>query len=109
MTKQQVIYLVAAILVVAALATLFVRSNQRAKAEQAIERAATRATVAAAVDSATRARIRPLMDSLGRVFAAYKSEQAAIKSTIILNARKNENLNKQIDSLNARLGVRPRF
>jgi len=109
MATKSILKIVAAILVVAALAGYIYRSNQVSRAERAIERAAMRSTVAAAVDSATRARLTPYMDSLGRVVVGLKSEQAAIKSTIILNARRNENLNKQIDSLNARLGVRPRF
>jgi hypothetical protein len=107
--KPYQIILLCAIVAALVVAPFAYYNQKRAKAEKAIERAATRATVAAAVDSATRARIRPLMDSLGRIMAGYKSEQALIKSTITLNARKNENLNKQIDSLNARLGVRPRF
>lgn len=109
MTTQQKINLalLGALLVVGFL--LYWGHVQDGRRDERVERVGLSAAKAQAVDSATRARLRPFMDSVNGVLMRLDSEQKNIKSSILLNSRKNENLNKQIDSLNGRLGVRPRF
>lgn len=109
MNTQQKINGVLLLAVVALIALMVWNHAADNRRDAVVASVGLKAAKAAAVDSATRARLKPYMDSVGRELATMKSEQSTIKSTIALNVRKNENLNKQIDSLNARLGVRPRF
>jgi phage I-like protein len=97
-------------LLVLALACLLAYSHiSREKAITVVQAQAQRAAKAVAVDSTKQAVLKPQIAALATEVVALKKKTAAQEITNILNARKSENLNKQIDSLNAVLGKRPDY
>jgi septal ring factor EnvC (AmiA/AmiB activator) len=90
------------------LACLFAYSHlQRESADRVVQAQAARAAKAVAVDSTKQAMLKPQIARLAAEVAAIKKKEAAQEITNILNAKKDERTNKQLDSLNAILGVRP--
>lgn len=107
-TKQRLMYAGAAILLGLLLWQLFL-GLQRERAANRAQATNVEARVATAIDSITRLRVLPLLDSLGRELATTKQDQQAIKVSILYLRTRNENLNRHLDSINAVVGLRPDF
>jgi Fe-S-cluster-containing dehydrogenase component len=82
---------------------------ERSKADSVVQAAAVRAAKAVAIDSTKQAVIGPQIAKLAKEVAALKVKTQNQELQNILLAKKNENLAKQLDSLNGYLGMRPDF
>ena len=71
--------------------------------------AAMRAENAVAIFRADSARIVPIIAGITRQIEALQAQQNALQIRVILNQKRNENLNKNLDTVNGKLGIRPKF
>lgn len=100
---------VALILALTGLGLLGYAHISRKRADAAVEAASMRALRATVADSVKQALIRPEMARLERRVDSLARAQTQLNIKSILNAKRNEVLNKQLDSINGRLGIRPKF
>lgn len=107
-TQKITNYLLGFSLLVLAVALVFAERT-RHKADAAIFHELTEARTAIALYRADAARLKPEIDSL----RTMRKEMGELKRRLAIQnqitSRKNEILLKQVDSLNARLGIRPDF
>lgn len=109
MNKQQTVNLIigAAILVLMAMFAYSTYTRNRAdKQVVAILRRTERVIVE---DSMLRAMVQPRIDSAMVRVTQLETSQKAIKTQNLYLSKRNENLNKQLDSINSVLGLRPDF
>lgn len=83
--------------------------TNRAKQDDEVYKAAMRAERAVAVFRSDSARITPEIIRINKQLAELQTQQTAIQVKILLNQKRNEALNKNLDSVNGKLGIRPRF
>ena len=109
MTPQQKINtaFLGALLIIISL--MFWAQVARQKQDARVLAAAIRSERAVAVDSANRIRLAPVVDSIKRELGGIKTQQIQLQVKILLNTKRNESLNKQLDSVDAVLGLRPEF
>ena len=107
-TQQKINYAFAAALLALA-ALLFFKGRSDTAADKQVLAAAIRAERAVAVLSADTARLNQRTRTLTKEVAEIKTQQTQLQIKILLNSKRNEIINKNIDTLNGRLGIRPRF
>jgi TolA-binding protein len=100
---------VALIIVLTGIGLLAYAHFSRAKADENVEAASMRALRATIADSVKQALIKPQIAKLERRIDSLGHVQTQLNIKSILNAKRNEALNKQLDSINGRLGIRPKF
>lgn len=109
MTTQQK-FNIAIVAVVLSLFGLLIWSDaNRGKQDAAVLGASIRAEKAIAVFRADSARLAPVIVSITKQIQELQTQQSALQIRILLNTKRNEALNKNLDSINGRLGLRPRF
>lgn len=91
------------------IAMLFWGERNRGIQDAKVLGAAIRAERAVAVFRADSARIVPIIAGLTKQIQFLQSQQNALQIRLILNQRKNEELNKNLDAVNGKLGIRPKF